>query len=139
MGTSGSHDVCDRVVVTANEILGNLPELIAFWRSLGEEHFVIITLPDDRYVQMLVTKDGEVVCEVIADEFMPVDLHWNLRQRSQLREHFEEPLGKPKSSPNWHYCSSATDATLEGPTKAAVALYKVLRLRPSSPVTVDQH
>ena len=56
-------------------MMGNLPELIAFWRSLRKEHYLIISLPDERYVQLLVTDEGEVICEVIADRFMEPELH----------------------------------------------------------------
>jgi hypothetical protein len=139
MTTSGEHGKCDREFLSANSMMGNLPELIAFWRSLREEHYLIISLPDERYVQLLVTSEGEVVCEVIADRFMEPELHWNMRQRAQLKEHFAEPTGEPKTSPNWHYFSGDPEATLEAPMKAAFALYKVLRVRPETKVLVDLH
>lgn len=139
MTTSQNHDDCGQQYVSATSILGNLPELIAYWRSLREKHFVIISLPDERYVQLLVTRDAEVVCEVIADQFLDFDLKWNLRQRTQLREHFTEPTGEPKTSCNWLYYSEAPEATMEASMKAAFALYKVMRVRPETQVLVDLH
>jgi len=139
MTTSGEHEKCSKDFVTANSIIGNLPELIAFWRSLREEHYVIISFADSRYVQLLVTNEGGVVCEVVSDKFLDPDQQWNMRQLKQLREEFVEPTGSPKTSPNWHYFSDAPEATLEAPMKAAFALYKVLRVRPETKVHVDQH
>jgi len=139
MTTTGAHENCGDEILNANSMLGNLPELIAFWRSLRQEHYVIISLPDDRYVQLLVTGEGEVVCEVIADQFMDHALHWNQRQRAQLREQFVEPNGEPKTSPNWQYFSAAPEATLEAPMRAAFALYQVLRIRPETKVLVCLH
>lgn len=139
MTTTGGHGRCGREFLSANSIIGNLPELIAFWRSLREEHYLIISLPEDRYVQLLVTSEGGVVCEVVADQFLEPGLQWNMRQRAQLTQEFSEPTGKPKTSPNWHYFSTEPEATLKAPLKAAFALYKVLRVRPETTVLVDLH
>ncbi len=139
MTTTGGHGKCSREALSANSIIGNLPELIAFWRSLREEHYLIISLPEDQYVQLLVTSEGGVVCEVVADQFLVPGLHWNMRQRAQLAQEFSEPTGKPKTSPNWHYFSTEPEATLKAPVKAAFALYQVLRVRPETTVLVDLH
>ena len=124
---------------SAHNVVGNLPELIAFWRAKGEEHYLIISAPDERYVQMLVTDDGEVVCEVVADRFLAPECRWNDHQLELLRRHFVEPAGAAKSSPNWFFASQAPEATMEVSLKVSLALYEVLRLRPETQVALTIH
>lgn len=124
---------------TVQSAIANLPELLTFWRAMREKHFVIIEAPDERFVQLLVDKEGMVVCEVVADHFLDPDQHWRPEQLTKLARHFDPPEEKGSRRPNWIYTSDAPEAAMEASRRAAFALTELLELRLNTLVSFDVH
>jgi hypothetical protein len=102
--------------------MANLAESVAAWRRDGIRRMQIVEDERRRYVQVLVTKDGRVVCEVVSNVFLDEELQWTPEQEDAL-----EAIGftKPSSTELDNFCNFHFDD--DGPTASFTAVRMLQR------------
>lgn len=118
--------------------MANLAETVAAWRRGNERKMRIVEDLDGRYVQVLVTASGHVVCEVVSNNFLAEDLAWSDEETAAICAlGFTAPSSTELDNHcNFHFDSEAPDAAYQTSRMMLAALLGPFALTRHSAIRV---